>query len=74
MPFPLGISLANRSPAGTVTWAWAINGIFTVAGGLAAAVLSLLVGYRLTIAIGLLTYMAAAVLFAAARRKDSAGR
>ncbi len=74
MPFPLGISLANRSPAGTVTWAWAINGVFTVGGGVAAAVLALLLGYRLTIAIGLLTYVAAAGLFSAARRKDSAGR
>jgi fucose permease len=37
-------------------------------------VLALLLGYRLTIAIGLLTYVAAAGLFAAARRKDSAGR
>lgn len=70
MPFPLGIVLADRLPPGTVTWAWAMNGVFTVAGGLAAAVLSLLLGFQRTIAVGLLIYVAAAILFAATRRQE----
>jgi len=74
MPFPLGIVLADRLPAGTVTWAWAMNGVFTVAGGLAAAVLSLVLGFQRTIAVGLLIYVVAAALFAAAQRSGSASR
>jgi hypothetical protein len=74
MPFPLGIVLADRLPAGTVTWAWAMNGVFTVAGGLAAAVLSLVLGFQRTIAVGLLIYVVAAALFAAAQRRGSASR
>jgi len=67
MPFPLGIRLADRFPPGTVAWGWAMNGVFTVVGGFAAAVLSLLVGFQRTLAVGLLIYVAAAILFAGAQ-------
>jgi hypothetical protein len=43
------------------------HGVFTVGGGFAAAVLSLLVGFQRTLAVGLLIYVAAAILFAGAQ-------
>jgi hypothetical protein len=43
------------------------DGVFTVVGGFAAAVLSLLLGFQRTLAVGLLIYVAAAILFAEAQ-------
>lgn len=67
MPFPLGILLAARLPEGTVAWAWALNGVFTVAGGLATAALSLWLGFRATLLVGLGIYAVAFAVFALAR-------
>lgn len=67
MPFPLGILLAARLPQGAVAWAWALNGVCTVAGGLMAVALSLWLGFRATILIGLGLYAVALAVFALAR-------
>jgi hypothetical protein len=45
MPFPLGIErLARRSNA-AVSWAWAVNGFFTVVGGYLALIVSIRYGF-----------------------------
>ena len=36
MPFPLGILALDGLPQGAVAWAWALNGVFTVLGGVAS--------------------------------------
>src|SRR5262249_39513376 len=41
MPFPLGILVAQRQPAGAVAWAWGLNGLFTVIGSLGSVLLGL---------------------------------
>ncbi len=59
MPFPLGILSVRRQPLGAIAWAWGINAIFTVIGGLLCGVLSIEVGFHRTLLIGLLLYAVA---------------
>jgi hypothetical protein len=63
MPFPLGIlAIANRPP-GAVAWAWGMNGLFTVAGGLLCLLLSMIFGFNAAIAIALALYALAFAVF-----------
>jgi spermidine synthase len=71
MPFPLGILAAARLPHGAVAWAWALNGVFTVAGGLLTAILSLFLGFATTIKVALGIYALAFALMAVVRRAVS---
>jgi hypothetical protein len=67
MPFPLGILLAERQPAGAVAWAWALNGLFTVVGSLASVLLGMSIGFQATILVALAIYAVAFAAFAALR-------
>jgi hypothetical protein len=72
MPFPLGLlELANR-PRGAVAWAWSMNGLFTTIGGVASALLSLSLGFRLTLLFALGLYALAAIAFAWVRQTCNA--
>ena len=63
MPLPLGIlALADR-PRGAVAWAWAMNGLFTVIGGLIAAIGSIYLGFKVLLLIGFAIYVAAGIAF-----------
>ena len=59
MPFPLGILWLEKQAQGAITWAWALNALFTVVGGLASVILSVLLGFRMTMLIALTTYLLA---------------
>jgi len=72
MPFPLGILWVERRPAGAVAWAWGLNGVFTVVGGVATAVLAMAFGFRITVIIALAIYGVAFSLFAAMRAAETA--
>jgi hypothetical protein len=63
MPFPLGILVAERQPHGAVAWAWGLNGVFTVVGGLASVLLSIAWGFQLTILAALAIYTLAFASF-----------
>ncbi len=64
MPFPLGIlSIANQ-PRGAIAWAWGMNGIFTVVGGLLSTLLSLAEGFDFTILVAVACYIGALGVFA----------
>jgi len=63
MPFPLGILAIRNRPSGAVAWAWGLNGLFTVIGGLAGVLLGLYLGFRATLLIALLVYGVAFVAF-----------
>ncbi len=67
MPFPLGILSLERQPRGSVAWAWGMNALFTVLGGVGAGASSLFVGFRLTFFMALGVYLLAFVLFARLR-------
>lgn len=56
MPFPLGILAIEHQPRGAIAWAWGLNGLFTVIGGLASVVLGIAFGFRVTLVIALSLY------------------
>jgi hypothetical protein len=80
MPFPLGILAIEHQPRGAIAWAWGMNGVFTVAGGLGSMIISLMRGFDFAIGVALVLYAAAMLAFvplrdmvvASARAKDSA--
>jgi hypothetical protein len=63
MPFPLGILAIEHQPRGAIAWAWGMNGLFTVVGGLASVLISLEVGFNLTIGVALVLYGCALAVF-----------
>ena len=69
MPFPLGILAIREWPAGAVAWAWGMNGLFTVVGGLLSVFLSLSIGFTWTLVVALGAYLIA--LTAYPRLRDS---
>ena len=56
MPFPLGILAIERLPAGAIAWAWALNGLFTVVGGVASVLFGIFFGFKLSLTIALAVY------------------
>jgi hypothetical protein len=63
MCFPLGILAVSRQPEGAVAWAWGMNGLFTVIGGIASVLISIYLGFNLTLLCAALIYALALVLF-----------
>jgi len=63
MCFPLGILAIGEQPEGAVAWAWGMNGLFTVIGGIASVLISLYLGFNLTLVCGALIYVLALLLF-----------
>ncbi len=67
MPFPLGILTLGNLPRGAVAWAWGMNGLFTVIGGLAGVVTSITWGFQATLLIASFQYVVALLAFARIR-------
>ena len=67
MPFPLGILTLENLPRGAVAWAWGMNGLFTVIGGLAGVILSITWGFQVTLLIAAFQYVIALFAFARIR-------
>ena len=67
MPFPLGILTLENLPRGAVAWAWGMNGLFTVMGGLAGVILSITWGFQVTLLIASFQYVLALFAFARIR-------
>lgn len=63
MPLPLGILTLAKQPRGAVAWAWAMNGLFTVIGGLIAVIGSIYLGFKMMLLIGFAIYVAAGLAF-----------
>jgi spermidine synthase len=63
MPFPLGILAVQYKPTGTVAWAWAFNGLFTVVGGIFCAIFSVYFGFTATMLVAVVAYMVALALY-----------
>jgi len=73
MPFPLGVLAVDRHGPAAIAWAWAMNGVFTLIGGLASVMLSLQFGFTRTEMLALLVYaLAGIVLSDYQRRQDPA--
>ena len=69
MPFPLGILTIEKLPHGFIAWAWGMNGLFTLIGGLASVVLSVFWGFTITLFIGLSLYLPAYIALSWLKRK-----
>jgi len=67
MPFPLGILAIQDQPAGAIAWAWGLNGLFTVIGGLLCVVISIFWGFQTTVLVALGLYAVAFVTFSRLR-------
>ncbi len=57
VPFAYGIRLINRTNPALVPWAWAVNGCCTVVGAILTIILSMNLGFNLTLSLALLTYL-----------------
>jgi spermidine synthase len=68
MPFPLGILALELVGREAIAWAWGANAVWTVIGGVAAGLLSMLVGFRLTLLLALIIYLVAFAAFVRLRR------
>ena len=73
MPFPLGILAVAHRPRGAIAWAWGMNGVFTVAGGLASVIISLLRGFDFAVGVALVLYAAAMLAFVSLRERVPEG-
>lgn len=56
MPFPMGIMAIEQKPVGTVAWAWALNGLFTVVGGVFCAIFAVYFGFIATLIVAVAAY------------------
>ncbi len=73
MPFPLGILALSDKPPGSVAWAWALNAVFTVVGGFLSIIISMKLGFRITLWFGIGAYVVAFLAFFALRQPYRSG-
>lgn len=62
MPFPIGILGLSENNAAAVSWAWALNGFFTVLGGYLAIVVAIMSNFKIVLALALLIYVCAMIV------------
>lgn len=67
MPFPIGVLAISNRPRGAIAWAWGMNGLFTVAGGLLSVIISIYLGFNAAIAFALALYAVAFAIFRSLR-------
>ncbi|HEY0709283.1 MAG TPA: hypothetical protein VGG33_20905, partial [Polyangia bacterium] len=60
---PSGVRAANQLGAGTVSWAWGLNGAASVVGSILAMALSMNVGFTLALLVGIAVYGLGLVAF-----------
>jgi len=63
MPFPIGVLAIAGRPRGAIAWAWGMNGLFTVVGGLLSVLISVFYGFNMAIVIALALYLLALATF-----------
>ena len=63
MPFPMGVLAIENKPAGTIAWAWALNGLCTVAGGIFCAIFSVYFGFIATMLVAVAAYVVAYLMY-----------
>lgn len=62
MPFPLGLRRISERSSALGSWAWAVNGFFTVIGTVLAQVLGMMIGFRMVLLIAATCYFAALLI------------
>lgn len=75
MPFPLGLRLAMQRSSALGSWAWGVNGFFTVIGTILALMLGMMIGFSMVLLLACACYLVALLTIAwpgAARGQASA--
>ncbi len=57
MPFPLGLRLAMQCSSTLGSWAWGVNGFFTVIGTVLALMLGMMIGFRIVLLLACACYL-----------------
>ena len=57
MPFPLGLRLAMQRSSALGSWAWGVNGFFTVIGTVLALMLGMMIGFRIVLLLACACYL-----------------
>lgn len=58
MPFPLGLRMAMQRSSALGSWAWGVNGFFTVIGTVLALMLGMMIGFRMVLLLACVCYLA----------------
>ena len=56
-PFPLGLRLAMQRSSALGSWAWGVNGFFTVIGTVLALMLGMMIGFRMVLLLACVCYL-----------------
>jgi len=64
MPFPLGLRLAMKCSSALGSWAWGVNGFFTVIGTVLALMLGMMIGFRMVLLLACASYLGALAVVA----------
>jgi len=59
MPFPLGLRLAMQRSSALGSWAWGVNGFFTVIGTVLALIFGMMIGFRIVLVLASVCYLGA---------------
>jgi hypothetical protein len=59
IPFPAGLKLLSERNESMIPWAWAINGCFSVLAPVLAVMLAIVIGFKMVLWLGALTYFVA---------------
>jgi len=62
MPFPTGIKAVNTESNAFISWAWGVNGFFTVIGSVGAIILGMALGFKIVILLAALCYLFALLI------------
>jgi predicted membrane-bound spermidine synthase len=57
MPFPIGLRLAMQRSSALGSWAWGVNGFFTVIGTVLALIFGMMIGFRLVLVLASVCYL-----------------
>ena len=71
MPFPLGLRIAMQRSSALGSWAWGVNGFFTVIGTVLALTLGMILGFRMVLLLATACYGCGLVAIAYLLRNTS---
>jgi predicted membrane-bound spermidine synthase len=63
MPFPLGLRLAMQRSSALGSWAWGVNGFFTVIGTVLALIFGMMIGFRIVLLLASACYLGGLLAF-----------
>ena len=71
MPFPLGLRLAMQRSSALGSWAWGVNGFFTVIGTVLALMLGMIIGFRIVLLLACGCYLGGLLTFSWLSRRNA---